>query len=170
MPLQAHTVKRSNLISQPDANDAAHDWSMLLFLCSPHCRRCCQTTTSCQTQRRVTFVTSHFLTPTLVGSQWQLCVRKEPTLYLWCLVHPSLFLLLPSRFLPSSLLPPLLYYPPPFLLFALTHTHTHVGCMGDTQFHFRVRCSGPGAGGSKMHHTIDHHGAPLVLMVKDNRH
>ena len=35
MPLQAHTVKRSNLISQPDANDAAHDWSTLLFLCSP---------------------------------------------------------------------------------------------------------------------------------------
>ena len=84
-------------------------------------------------------------------------------------VSCALFLLLPSRFLASLLLPPLLYYPPPFLFFAL-YTHTHVGCMGDTQFHFRVRCSGPGAGGSKMHHTIDHHGAPLVLMVKENRH
>jgi len=46
----------------------------------------------------------------------------------------------------------------------LSFPDSNSGCMGDTQFHFRVRCSGPGAGGSGMHHTIDHHGAPLVLM------
>ena len=37
--------------------------------------------------------------------------------------------------------------------------------MGDTQFHFRVRCSGSGAGGTDLKVTADHTSAPLVLMV-----
>ena len=37
--------------------------------------------------------------------------------------------------------------------------------MGDTQFHFRVRCTGSGAGGSDLDPAHRHHGAPLVLMV-----
>lgn len=38
--------------------------------------------------------------------------------------------------------------------------------MGDTQYHFRIRSSGPGAGGTGLHHFRDHIGAPLVLMVR----
>ena len=37
--------------------------------------------------------------------------------------------------------------------------------MGDTQFHFRVRCSGEGAGGTGLMKSTTHYGAPLVLMV-----
>ena len=43
------------------------------------------------------------------------------------------------------------------------------GCMGDTQFHFRVRCTGSGAGGSDLDPTHRHYGAPLVLMVRPSR-
>lgn len=37
--------------------------------------------------------------------------------------------------------------------------------MGDTQFHYRVRCSGEGAGGTGLRYIHQHQGAPLVLMV-----
>ena len=47
--------------------------------------------------------------------------------------------------------------------------HYHSGCMGDTQFHYRIRCSGAGAGGTDLRHTQEHHGAPLVLMVSVSR-
>ena len=43
------------------------------------------------------------------------------------------------------------------------------GCMGDTQFHFRVRCSGAGAGGTDLKVTSDHATAPLVLTVREDR-
>ena len=53
-----------------------------------------------------------------------------------------------------------------------SHVHTHTctyhtlsGCMGDTQFHFRLRCSGSGAGGTEVKVSNDHANAPLVLMV-----
>ena len=47
----------------------------------------------------------------------------------------------------------------------LTVTTVPPGCMGDTQFHFRIRCSGVGAGGAEVKFSRDHHGSPLVLMV-----
>ena len=40
--------------------------------------------------------------------------------------------------------------------------------MGDTQYHFRIRCSGPGPGGTALQHSEDHIGAPLVLSVSDH--
>ena len=40
------------------------------------------------------------------------------------------------------------------------------GCMGDTQYHFKIRCSGTGMGGTGVRHTRDHYGAPAVLMVR----
>ena len=39
------------------------------------------------------------------------------------------------------------------------------GCMGDTQFHFRIRCTGSGTGGTDLRPSNHHYGAPLVLMV-----
>ena len=42
------------------------------------------------------------------------------------------------------------------------------GCMGDTQYHFRIRCSGPGAGGTSLKFSSDHIGAPLVLTVSNS--
>ena len=45
------------------------------------------------------------------------------------------------------------------------HVCDVLGCMGDTQFHFRLRCTGSGTGGSDLSHAHYHHGAPLVLMV-----
>lgn len=47
--------------------------------------------------------------------------------------------------------------------------HPPAGCMGDTQFHFRIRCSGPGTGGSTLRHLSDHYGAPPVLIVSAER-
>ena len=37
--------------------------------------------------------------------------------------------------------------------------------MGDTQYHIKIRASGPGAGGTSFNHMRDHNGAPLVLTV-----
>ena len=42
-----------------------------------------------------------------------------------------------------------------------------LGCMGDTQYHFRVRCSGSGLGGTDMVPAREHSNAPLVLMVRE---
>ena len=39
------------------------------------------------------------------------------------------------------------------------------GCMGDTLFHIRIRCTGSGTGGTDLRPTNHHYGAPLVLMV-----
>ena len=41
-----------------------------------------------------------------------------------------------------------------------------IGCMGDTQYHFRIRSSGSGAGGTALMYARDHVGAPLVLAVR----
>lgn len=38
--------------------------------------------------------------------------------------------------------------------------------MGDTQYHIRIRASGPGDGGTAFHHMKDHRGAPPVLTVR----
>lgn len=46
----------------------------------------------------------------------------------------------------------------------LSFPDSNSGCMGDTQFHFRIRCSGSGAGGTGLQQTADHYNAPLVLM------
>ena len=40
-----------------------------------------------------------------------------------------------------------------------------IGCLGDTQFHFRIKCSGLGNGGCSPMYTAGHSAAPLVLMV-----
>ena len=40
-----------------------------------------------------------------------------------------------------------------------------LGCMGDTQFHFRLRSCGSGLGGTNLMHVSEHNNAPLVLMV-----
>ncbi|XP_064399646.1 protein DENND6A-like [Halichondria panicea] len=45
----------------------------------------------------------------------------------------------------------------------LSFPDSNSGCMGDTQFHYRIRCSGEGAGGTSLSHTHHHQGAPLVL-------
>jgi hypothetical protein len=45
----------------------------------------------------------------------------------------------------------------------LAFPDSNSGCMGDTQYHFRIRSSGPGGGGSNFNHFKDHTGAPLVL-------
>lgn len=45
-----------------------------------------------------------------------------------------------------------------------------IGCLGDTQFHFRIKCSGPGCGGCSPLYTTGHCTAPLVLMVCNTMH
>ena len=40
--------------------------------------------------------------------------------------------------------------------------------MGDTQYHIKLRCSGPGDGGTSLQHSRDHIGAPLVLTVRND--
>ena len=42
----------------------------------------------------------------------------------------------------------------------------YVGCKGDTQYHFRVQCSGSGLGGTDMVPAREHSNVPLVLMVR----
>ena len=44
----------------------------------------------------------------------------------------------------------------------------YTGCMGDTQYHIKLRCSGPGDGGTSLQHSRDHIGAPLVLTVRND--
>lgn len=52
----------------------------------------------------------------------------------------------------------------------LAFPDSNSGCMGDTQYHFRIRCSGPGAGGTSLKFSSDHIGAPLVLTPDDSHY
>ncbi|CAI8051071.1 Protein DENND6A [Geodia barretti] len=46
----------------------------------------------------------------------------------------------------------------------LAFPDSNSGCMGDTLFHIRIRCTGSGTGGTDLRPTNHHYGAPLVLM------
>ncbi|XP_065909564.1 protein DENND6B-like isoform X2 [Dysidea avara] len=46
----------------------------------------------------------------------------------------------------------------------LAFPDSNSGCLGDTQFHFRIKCSGPGCGGTSSMYMAEHSAAPLVLM------
>lgn len=52
----------------------------------------------------------------------------------------------------------------------LAFPDSNSGCMGDTQYHIKLRCSGPGDGGTSLQHSRDHIGAPLVLTPDDSHY
>eukprot|EP00118_Oscarella_pearsei_P012620 m.94468 g.94468 ORF g.94468 m.94468 type:complete len:560 (+) comp36816_c0_seq10:64-1743(+) len=45
----------------------------------------------------------------------------------------------------------------------LAFPDSNSGCMGDTQFHFRIKCSGSGCGGAPLVNSLPHKGSPPAL-------
>ena len=120
------------------------------------CRQCSRVIILLPTQRRVISATSPSQTPTQVRITslllWTSCTNQF-ALHHYFYGPP---VQTNSHYIITSM--DFLYKP--------IRITSSIGCMGDTQFHFRIRCSGPGMGGMGMRHTEDHCGAPLVLMVR----